>query len=104
MKIEVTLAERSIWHAARGKWGIPHENGMAGEELAETIAAINHMSRSREGAKQEFIAELADAFVCSLQMIENNGLWDQFHDALEVSVSKMDAKLKADDPNYQGVS
>jgi len=99
MKIEPNLGDLATWHAARGKWGIVHEDGMAVEELAETITAINHMSRGRDGSAEEFIEELADAVVCSFQIVENNGFWDQFNAALSNSFGKLDAKLLADNLN-----
>ena len=101
MKIEPHLNDLTIWNLARSKWGATHEKGMAVEELAETITAINHMSRGRDGSTHEFVSELADAMVCSFQIVENNNLWDDFREALKESFSKMDAKLKSDDRNHR---
>ncbi len=101
MKIEPELSDLATWHAAFGKWGATREAGMATEELAETITAINHMNRGRISATDEFINELADAFVCNLQIVENRDLWDEFHAALKVSFAKLSAKLMADDSNHR---
>jgi len=102
MKIEPETSDLAIWNAARGRWGVASEDGMAIEELAETITAINHMRRGREGATQEFINELADAVVCNFQIVAMNGLWDQFDVALTAAFARLDAKLLADDQNHRG--
>ena len=101
MKFKPEQKELEIWHVARDKWGLYSEQGMAVEELAETITAISHMSRGRQGSVNEFICELADAFVCSFQMVENYDLWDDFNAAVETSFEKLGAKIIANNPNYR---
>ena len=100
MKIKPTVAQLATWHAAHGTFGIENELGMACEELAETITAIQHMRRRRRGSSDQFIKELADGLVCALQIVESNALWDELEAALLVSFGKLDEKLTADNPNH----
>jgi len=99
MKIIADSIDKLIWTEARLKWGLSHEAGMATEELAETITAINHMRRDRWQGPEEYIDELADACICNFQIIHNNRWWDEFNEALARSREKLEKKLEADNLN-----
>lgn len=99
MRVTHDGIDDAVWSWARERWGLSHELGMATEELAETIAAINHMRRDRPKSPEAYIEELADACVCNFQIIHNNRWWDEFHEALMRSREKLDQKLTADNLN-----
>ncbi len=87
--------EGAVWQKARQLFGLLNETGMAQEELAETIVAINHMRRNRPQAPEEFISELADALVCNFQIIHNNGWWNELHEELKYSIGKLEKKIES---------
>jgi hypothetical protein len=100
MDFDITYCELQTWRSANERWGDDHEIGMACEELSEAITALQHVRRGRHGAADEFVSELADGLVCSLQVVESNGLWDELRIALDVSFRKLGDKLKHSDKNH----
>lgn len=101
MQITIDFYDRRILQAARKRWGKQHELNMAMEESAETIAAINHVSRDRPDSKAEFLAEFSDAIVCNMQIVENEDWHDDLAQALQASVLKLEHKLENDDKNHK---
>lgn len=72
MHLEFDPGERATLVKAFEAWGSAAQVGMAMEELAETITALNHFHRGRVPI-QRVIEEFADAIVCVSQVLVTKG-------------------------------
>lgn len=101
MHISLNKDERATLKRAFDKWGENAQIGMAMEELAETITALNHFQRGRVPIGR-VIEEFADSIVCVGQVLATKG--DPFLAGLEAAVcdalDKLSAKLDKGDHNY----
>ena len=101
MKLDLTYSELQVLTRAFERWGDQKQIGMAMEECAETITALNHFERNRVPVRK-IIEEFADAFVCVAQVLHvkgDNGLV-QLEAAIADALGKLNAKLERGDHNH----
>lgn len=101
MKIELTYSEQQVLRRAFERWGDQKQIGMAMEECAETITALNHFERGRVSINK-VVEEFADAFVCVSQVLHTKGDKSllNLESAVAAALGKLLAKLDRDDQTY----
>lgn len=63
------------------------------EECSELAVAVSHYIRQRDGAKEEVIEELADVYICMRQALLMLQCWDEFYDAVNTKVNRLEERL-----------
>lgn len=66
--IEVSKEDIIVLKNAILKYGEKEQLRQLQEECAELIAAVNHVSRGRENASNEFIEEFIDVYIVMFQL------------------------------------
>lgn len=99
MRLELTYSEIRVLEKAFERWGNQKQIGMAMEECAETITALNHFERGRCDINK-VIDEFADAFVCVGQVIQSCHGMINLEVAIAAALGKLTAKLEEGDHNY----
>jgi hypothetical protein len=90
LKIDEDLKE--LYRECLSTWGFEKQARVAQEECAEFIVAASHMFRNRPNKLEDFIEELADAYIMLGQMMVYVGE-DKVTKVIEEKIPKIKMKM-----------